>query len=240
MLKVFISSLEKQSGKTIVMAGLAATMQSLSYSTGVYKPIQTGAQILGGFKQSPDMMTIKAIDPNITTASTYLMSGISSPFVSAYEDNNIKIDINTIFNEFQVMANTTDCNIIEGSNSISTPVAQYLTEIDIIRTLKIPLVLVVNPLKNTIDSVISGLDYIKNSKVKFAGIILNRYDENAQDLEKKYFPQIIKEFSNTEILGVLPDYGDIKKLTPDTLIADTLNNINIEKIFGLEIAKLRG
>ena len=43
MLNVFISGLERQSGKTIVTAGLAATMQSLSYSTSVYKPIQTGA-----------------------------------------------------------------------------------------------------------------------------------------------------------------------------------------------------
>ncbi len=40
MLSVFISGFESQTGKTIVTAGLAATMQSLSYSTNVYKPIE--------------------------------------------------------------------------------------------------------------------------------------------------------------------------------------------------------
>ena len=66
MLNVFISGLERQSGKTIVTAGLAATMQSLSYPTSVYKPIQTGATELNGFKSSPDLALIKRVDSNIT------------------------------------------------------------------------------------------------------------------------------------------------------------------------------
>ncbi|MGN0031406.1 MAG: ATP-dependent dethiobiotin synthetase BioD [Candidatus Gastranaerophilaceae bacterium] len=239
MLKVFISSIERQTGKTLITAGLAATMQSLSYSTNVYKPIQTGAENLNGFKRSPDLMKIKAIDPNIAVQSTYLMSGTSSPFVSSYEDN-IKIDINTIFNEFISYSNLSDCSIIEGSNSISTPIAQYLTEIDIVKSLKIPLVLVVNPTKTSIDNVIANLKLIENSRVKFSGIIINQYDENSKNLEHKYFPQIIKEFSNYEILGLIPDYKDVKTLSPETLIADILNRINIEKLFGLKIAKLNG
>ncbi len=237
MLKVFISGLERQTGKTLVTAGLAATMQSLSYSTNVYKPIQTGAQNLGGFKRSPDLMMIKSIDPNISVQSTYMMSGTASPFVSSYEDG-VKIDINTIYNEFLASANMSDCSIIEGCNSISTPIAQYLTEIDIVKSLKIPLVLVVNPSKTTIDSVISGLNYVENAKVKFSGIIINQYDENSANLEQKYFPQIIKEYSNAEILGILPSYEDTKNLAPEILIADILNRIDIEKIFGLKIAKL--
>ncbi len=239
MLNVFISGLERQTGKTIVIAGLAATMQSLSYSTNVYKPIQTGADMLSGFKRSPDLMTIKAIDPNISTQSSYIMCGTSSPFVSSYEDK-VKIDINTIFNEFRTYTNMTDCNIIEGSNSISTPIAQYLTEIDIVKSLKIPLVLVINPSKTSIDTVVSGLKYVETSRVKFSGIIINQYDENSKILEQKYFPQIIKEFSGADILGILPDYGDIKALTPETLIADILNRVDIERIFGLKIAKLNG
>lgn len=62
----------------------------------------------------------------------------------------------------------------------------------------------------------------------------------SEDLEEKYFPQILKEYANINILGILPDYGNIANLTPDTLIADILNKVKIEEIFGLEIAKLRG
>lgn len=239
MLNVFISGLERQSGKTIVTAGLAATMQSLSYSTSVYKPIQTGATELNGFKSSPDLALIKRVDSNITTSSTYLIKSTSSPFVGAYEDG-LKVDINTIFTEAQGYAKLHDCNIVEGSNSLATPVAEHLTEVDIIKTLNLPLILIVNPKKTSIDNVIMGLTLVQASRVKFLGIILTQYDENSEDLEEKYFPQILKEYANINILGILPDYGNIANLTPDTLIADILNKVKIEEIFGLEIAKLRG
>lgn len=238
MLNVFISGLERQSGKTVVTAGLAATMQSLSYSTCVYKPIQTNSSELNGVKFSPDLELVKRVDSNITTGSTYLLSGTESPFVSAYNDG-VKVDINTIFAEYQGLSSMTDCNIVEGCNSISVPVAQYLTEIDIVKSLRLPLVLVVNSAKAPVDSVLSALSYVQANKVNPLGIIINRYDENSTNLEQKYFPQILQEYSNVNILGTLPDYGDISLLPPEVLIADVLNNINIEAIFGLEIAKLR-
>lgn len=239
MLNVFISGLEPQTGKTIVTAGLAATMQSLSYSTCVYKPIQTKAEMLNGFKVSSDLALIKRVDSNITTGSTYMMKSSAPPFVSAYEDG-FKIDISSILTEFQGFSQMTDCNIVEGSNSISTPVAQYMTEIDIVKALRLPLVLVVNPKKTPIDNVITGLNFIQNSQVNLSGIIINQYNENSQSLEEKYFPQILKEYTEAKVLGMLPDYEKISLITPETLIADILTNVDIESIFGLEIAKLRG
>lgn len=182
---------------------------------------------------------IKRVDSNITTGSTYLIKSTSSPFVGAYEDG-LKVDINTIFTEAQGYAKLHDCNIVEGSNSLATPVAEHLTEVDIIKTLNLPLILIVNPKKTSIDNVIMGLTLVQASRVKFLGIILTQYDENSEDLEEKYFPQILKEYANINILGILPDYGNITNLTPDTLIADILNKVKIEEIFGLEIAKLRG
>ena len=84
---------------------------------------------------------------------------------------------------------------------------------------------------------------MKNLYITTDGVdkrLKDKYDENSEDLEEKYFPQILKEYANINILGILPDYGNIANLTPDTLIADILNKVKIEEIFGLEIAKLRG
>ncbi len=239
MLNVFISGLEPNTGKTIVTAGLAATMQSLSYSTCVYKPIQTKAEMLNGFKVSPDLALIKRVDSNITTGSTYLLKSSASPFVGAYEDG-VKIDLDTICVEYQGASQLTDCNIVEGANSISTPVAQYMTEIDVVKALRLPLVLVVNPKKTPIDNVIATLNYVQSEKVNLLGIIINQYNEESDVLEEKYFPQILKEYTNVKVLGMLPDYGKISLLSPETLISDILNRVEIESIFGLEIAKLRG
>ena len=219
MLDVFVSGLQRQSGKTIVAAGIAATMQSLSYSTSVYKPIQIGSIKLNDFKSSPDMAYVKLFDSNILTHSTYLLSGLSSPFVSSYEDG-VNIDLNNIFSDFQSLK-INDCNIVEGVNSLFAPVAKDLIELDIVKTLNIPLLLVVNPKVSTISDVLMCLKSINAEGVKFAGIIINQYDENSDNLEHKYFPQILKEFCDVE-----------------TLIEDILTKVDIEEVFGLKIAKL--
>ncbi len=237
MLNIFISGLEPQTGKTLVASGIAATMQSLSYSTSVYKPIQTGAKILNGFKSSPDLSAIKRVDSNINTLSTYMISGSGAPFVSAYEDK-VSISIDTIFNEFRSMSNLTECNIIEGCNSIASPIAEHMTELDIVRGVRVPLILVVNPSKTSIDKVLMGLNYISSNKINLLGIIINQYNENSENLEEKYFPQILKEYSGVNVLGVLPDYGDLSKLAPEVLISDILNNVQLEDIFRIRIAKL--
>ena len=131
-----------------------------------------------------------------------------------------------------------DCQIVEGSHSISTPIAEHLTEIDIVKTLNLPLILVVDVKKTPIERVITGLNYIHTNHCRFLGVILNRYNENSEILEQKYYPQILKEFTGVNILGQLPDYDRIDTFAPEILISDILNMVNIEEIFGLKIAKL--
>ena len=237
MLSVFISGLEKQTGKTLVTAGLAATMQSLDFPTCVYKPIQTGAQLLNGVKSSPDMAFIKRIDPSLAVNSTYILSGQESPFVSSYEDR-LKIDINTICSELAQLSKGMDCSVVEGVNGISTPIAENITELDLVKIMGLPLVLVINPKITGINTVISALKYINSESVNLKGVILNQHNSESSNLEERYFPQIINEFSNIKVLGSMPYYEDVTHITPETLISNTINNIDIEEIFGLKIAKL--
>ena len=63
----------------------------------------------------------------------------------------LNIDVNTIFSTIRHIAQIKDCNLIEGTNCISTPVARNMTEIEIVKMLKLPLVMVVNPKKTSID-----------------------------------------------------------------------------------------
>ncbi len=239
MLKVFISGLEKQSGKTIISGGLAATMQSLSYSTIVYKPIQTNASMLHGFKTSPDLTVIKKFDPNIATDSTYVLQGSAPPFVSSYEDS-VKIDMKTIYNDYLNADKMSDCIIVEGANSISVPIMEHCTEIDVVKALNLPLVLVINTKQTPIERALTGINYVQSNNCRLLGVILNQYDEESENLEEKYYSQILKEFVSVNILGTIPDYNKIQTFAPELLIGDILNRVDIEQIFGVKIAKLNG
>ena len=233
MLSVFIAGLKKQSGKTLVSAGLAGTLQSLSYATSYYKPIQTGSNLINN-----DEEFISKFDSNIKTYTTYRFNSPLSPLFGAYEEGIKKIDKSKIFQDYKNNAYMCECHIVEGANSISSPVDTKLTECGIVSTLDLPVILVVNPITCKIEDIISGVNYIYSNRIKLIGIVINEYNQNSQNLEHKYFPQIIKEYTGAHILGMLPHYDDFENLNAGVLISDTLNNFNLEEIFGLKIAKL--
>ena len=89
MLNLYVTSANRKEGKTFLTAGLAATMQSLGYSTCVYKPIQCGAKEKQGFMQAPDLAYIKNIDPYVKTNATYMLKTKAEPLVAAEAENII-------------------------------------------------------------------------------------------------------------------------------------------------------
>lgn len=233
MLSVFISGLKRQTGKTIVSAGIAGTMQSLSYATSFYKPIRTGMETTYG-----DLAFINKIDSNIKLSSCYEFESPHSPLIGAYKSEIKKISLTQIIQTYKNSIPMTECHIVEGSNSISTPIDDKHTEADIVKELGLPVILVINYKQTTLDEVITGVDYIYTNKIKCLGVILNEYDTGDLSVESKYFPHLIKEFTGLKVLGYYPHYENCENIPAEMLIADTLNKLNIEEIFGLKIAKL--
>ncbi len=233
MLNVYLAGLKKGSGKTLIAAGLAGTMQSLGYSVSYTKPIQTGTDLL-----NDDIDVIKKIDSNIKTVTTYKFQSSNSPLVGAYEENINNIDSAKIMQDYKTNAQMTECRIVEGANSISSPLNEKMTEADLIYKFNLPVILVINPIISNIDDIITGVNFIHYSHINLMGIILNDYDINSKDLEQKYLHALIKQYTKCTVLGSFKHYDNIENLPADELISDTLHNLNIENIFGLKIAKL--
>lgn len=233
MLSVYIAGLKKGTGKTLLSAGLAGTMQSLSYATSYFKPIQTGSNLL-----NDDADFLNRIDKNIKTFTSYKFQSISCPLVGAYKEGIKQIDIMKIMHEYKNNIMMTDCHIVEGCNSIYSPIDDKITEISLIEQFVMPLILVVNPLLSDIGEVISGINYIRANNINLMGVVINDYDISSEDIEIKYFPHLIKEFTGVKILGSLPHYPNFENLEPQILISDILNRLDIEDIFSLRIAKL--
>lgn len=238
MLSVYIAGLKKGCGKTLIASGFAGTMQSLSYAVSYYKPVQTGAYIENNEPAPNDVYTISRIDHNIKGLTTYSFQNPTTPLIGAYNSGIKKIDLNKIYNDYKINTQMTECHIIEGCNSISTPVDEKITEADIAKIIGVPVVLVVNPKQNNIDDVISGINYIHTKKLQFMGVIVNEYDDLSANIEDKYFPQLIKEYTGAKVLGCFPHFNDFANIGADTVIAETLNRLDLEEIFGIKIAKL--
>lgn len=237
MLNIFITGLGINAGKTFIAAGLAATMQSLGYSTCVYKPVQTGSLGYNGFLQSPDLAFIKNIDPYIKTHSSYLLKESLMPVIAA-EYENTAIDKGIIKNDYDLITKECDCVITESPGGITTPLAHDFLVSDMIKLLDVPVVIVIKPDPETINQTILTVNYAISKGINIRGAVINAFPEHTDNADIKAIPRLIEEYSSVKILGIIKNFYDVKKINPSDLITNILNGIDIENVFDVKIAKL--
>ncbi len=235
MLNLYITSANKGDGKTFVSAGIAATMQSLGYSTCVYKPIQTSGIELKGFMQSPDLTFIKSIDPYINTHFSYLFKTNSEPLIAAEKENEF-IDIELINTEYQRIISNTDCVLLDGDNGLLSPIAPSLQTADMIKKLQIPVLFVITPKEDSINDTLLSIYTAQEKGIDIRGVVINNIREGCSKELLTAITRVVEEYSNVSILGLLPHLGE--KIVPEELITSVLNGIDIESIFRVKIEKL--
>ena len=235
MLNLYITSSEKHQGKTFITAGIAATMQSLGYSTSVYKPIQTSGKELNGFMQSPDLTFIKTIDPYVNSHFSYLYKDNTEPMIASEVDNET-IDIDYINNEYKRIASVSECTIIDGDSGIVSPIAPNTLTADMIRLIGTPLLIVTEPNENSINNTLMTIAVALEKGIEVRGVVINNITEDCSKSFLTSIPRVIEEFTNVKVLGLVPHLHS--KFTPEDLITAILNGIDIESIFNVKIEKL--
>jgi len=237
MLEVFITEVEPNSDKIYITAGLAATMQGLGYYTTVYKPVQTAAVDNNGYLQSPDLVFVKLMDTYIQTYNSYLLRSNANPFVAAASEN-INIEKDLILKDYESIMHSYECIITDGTNGLATPFAANFTEKDLIKELNLPVIFVVKPSISAITSTLMAINHAKAEDINIRGVIINDYDEKSCPPEAKRMPELIKNYTDTCVLGTFGHIDNIQNANPNDLIANILSGIDLQKAFNVQIAKL--
>lgn len=234
MLKLYITSPLKKEGKTFITAGIAATMQSLGYKTSVYKPIQTGGIEINGFMQSPDLTFIKSIDPYINTHFSYLYASTDEPVISAELEGKY-IDTEYIVKEYNRIKSSCDCVIIDGDKGLFSPVAPNALTADYVSRLKIPVLFVVTPSEDSVNTTILSINGAIQKGLHINGVIINNIDEKNGNNPVSLI-RLIEEYTEVKVLGMVPHLGN--KVSPEDLITGILNGVDVESVFNIKIEKL--
>ena len=234
---IFVTGTDTDAGKTVVTAGIAAVMQSLGYQAGVYKPFQSGAIERNGFYISPDLAFVKKMDFYIETLCTYILKEPAAPFIAA-ELEHINIDMENITKDFNLIKRKCETVLVEGAGGLLVPVSQKETIADVIKLLDIPAVIVARPDLGTVNHTLLTINQAELAGIKIAGVIINKYPEDKDDVAIKTAPRLIEDYSNAKILGIMPEIKNFKYIKPGDLIDIMINCVDIEKVFGLKIPKL--
>lgn len=234
---IFVTGTDTDIGKTVVTAGLAAVMQSLGYKAGVYKPFQSGAEEKNGFLVSPDLAFVKKLDFYVETLSTYLLKPPTAPYIAA-EIDGVQINLNTVCREYQTLKQNCETVLVEGAGGLMVPVTKDAVMGDVANMLDLPVLIVARPDLGTINHTLLTINQAKVIGLDIAGVIINRYPQDTDDIAIKTAPRLIEEYSDVNILGIIPDIPDFDLAKPGEIINVFINSVDIEKIFRIKIPKL--
>lgn len=235
MLRIYITSAVHNEGKTFIATGLAVTLQSLGYSTVVYKPVQASGKEVNGFMQSPELTYIKTLDPYIDTRFSYLFKSSGEPLAAASDEGQF-IDIDLINNDYKKYIENSDCCIMDGEGSILSPLAPSVQNIDMINKLQVPVLYAAKPDENTISRILPSIYCALEKGVDVRGVVINNIPNDCSKKLLTTITGVIEEYSGVNVLGLIPTLANIS--APEEIITSILNGVDVESVFGVRLEKL--
>ena len=176
----FLTGTDTEVGKTVICAWLM-----VHYKYHYWKPIQSGMD-------SPDIKTIQEItglDNSFFFSPAYELQQPLSPHESAKRDG-IKVELANFLlprKEMKV--------IVEGAGGILVPINERYFIVDIIKKLKLPILLVARSGLGTINHTLLTVSELKKRNLPLLGIILNgkRNQSNKEAIEEYSGVSVVSE-----------------------------------------------
>ena len=200
--KIFITGTNTEVGKTFITKNLIERIQLKGYSVSPYKPVETGC-IKKSLTLIPNdsMIYFRAINKRIALdqINPYRYLEPISP-AAAIKRSKRKVTIHDYLSKLKDLPNS-DLTIIEGAGGLCSPLAPDGYNIDLIRKVKVPTVLVAKDEIGVINNVILSLSMLQKYKIKVLAIVLNRKVSSQPDGMNNY--QEIKSLTKVPLIQIL-------------------------------------
>ena len=200
--KIFITGTNTEVGKTFITKNLIERIQLKGYSVSPYKPVEIGC-IKKSLTLIPNdsMIYFRAINKKIALdqINPYRFLEPISP-AAAIKRSKRKVTINDYLSKLKDLPNS-DLTIIEGAGGLCSPLAPDGYNIDLIRKVKVPTVLVAKDEIGVINNVILSLSMLQKYKIRVLAIVLNRKVSSQPDGMNNY--QEIKSLIKVPLIQIL-------------------------------------
>ena len=176
----FVTATGTDVGKTFITALLVKKWRDSSIDAGYYKAALSGAELRDGKWIAGDADYVKRI-ANLPDTQEQLVSYVYkeavSPHLAAQKEGN-PVELSKVQADFNAACSRHEFIFAEGSGGIICPIRyddQKIFLEDIIKTLKLPLLIVTTAALGSINACVLTIEYARSRGLDIRGIIVNRY-----------------------------------------------------------------
>ena len=173
--KLFISGTGTDVGKTFVTENLIYLLKAKKFTVSPYKPIETGCKKNKGKLIPSDASKFHKLinkEIDIDLINPYRFQQPISPN-RAIRLAKKKISIKDYISKSKLLPKN-DYLIVEGAGGLYSPISTDGYNIDLIKKMKIPTILVAKDEIGVINNILLSLDLLKKYKISVLAIILNK------------------------------------------------------------------
>ncbi len=206
---IFVTGTDTGVGKTVVTACLVTLLTENGLDVGVMKPIETGCSARNHRLVPRDATFLRAVSGSrdgLSLMNPYRFSKPLAPLIAAQIDHK-KIKMKKISSAYKTLRERHDILFVEGAGGLLVPLAEKLTNLDLILELNLPVLVVVGSKLGAVNHALLTLNWAKENKVKILGVFINQLNPNTasrKSLVEKTNPGLIRSFTQVPILGNVP------------------------------------
>ena len=212
MNSLFVTGTDTDVGKTYVAAGLAVTLRKMGIDVGIMKPFAAGTAQKTGFKSEDVEILANAAqvtDPEMLLNPQFFPI-VASPY-TALKNLKIKPNIKLILNQFKKLSKLHSMVLVEGMGGIMTPILQDYFVTNLIKDMKLPIIIVTRTKVGTINHTIMTCKMCEKYKIPVKGIVINNFDTNGYDV--KELKRDLENLTNMPVLGSIPFIDDMSDMS---------------------------
>jgi len=197
---LFITGTDTGVGKTIVAAGLAASLANSGMDIGVMKPIETGFSL-----RSSDAVFLKkmaGVKDSLESVCPYRLKHPLSPF-AASQIEKVSIRFEKIKKAYRTLLKRHQALFVEGAGGLLVPITREKMMADLALYLELPVLIISRTGLGTINHTLLSVEVARQRGIEVAGVIFNHLKPR-RGLAERTNPSIIKHFLDVPILGEIP------------------------------------
>jgi len=201
---VFISGTDTGIGKTLVSATLLAALNAGGRRAVGMKPVASGCAETPAGWRNDDALTLlahSAGDPPYALVNPYALRDAVAPHLAAAA-SGIELRLDPLRAAFAALSTNADCLVVEGVGGWAVPLSSTLMQVDLVRALALPVVLVVGLRLGCINHALLSARAIEADGCRLLGWVANRVDPHMALAEENL--ATLRERLPAPCLGELP------------------------------------
>ncbi len=229
--RFFISGTDTEVGKTTITVGLLKALKRRNYQTLAFKPIASGCHRRQGQLYNDDALQLAeaaTVKLPYEEINPFAYEPAIAPHIAAEKVNSQLAVAEVTAKLLSGFTHSADYHLVEGVGGWHVPLNAHETVADIVKTLQLPVVLVVGIKLGCLNHSLLTVEAIERAGLTLCGWVANCLYPDSAEIAANIMT--LEQWIKAPCIGVVPfqaaveDYLSLEALTGESLVSASLSS----------------